>query len=76
MSVIRLENVSYTYRGASAPAVNRANCEFEAGRLYAVIGRLRRKETAGKMTSSPQLAHLRRQGPWTPRYRSSALWLQ
>ena len=54
MSVIRLENVSYTYRGAEAPAVNNASCEFETGQMYAVIG----PSGSGKSTLLSMLAGL------------------
>ena len=54
MSAIRLENVSYTYRGAEAPAVNNASCEFETGQMYAVIG----PSGSGKSTLLSMLAGL------------------
>ncbi len=54
MSVIRLDNVSYTYRGAEVPAVKGASCEFETGRLYAVIG----PSGSGKSTLLSMLAGL------------------
>ena len=54
MSVIRLENVSYTYRGAAAPAVNNVSCEFETGRMYAIIG----PSGSGKSTLLSMLAGL------------------
>ena len=54
MSVIHLENVSYTYRGAEDPAVNNVSCAFEAGRLYAIIG----PSGSGKSTLLSMLAGL------------------
>ena len=54
MSVIRLDNVSYTYRGAETPAVKGASCEFDTGRLYAVIG----PSGSGKSTLLSMLAGL------------------
>ena len=54
MSTIRLENVSYTYRGAAAKAVNEVICAFEAGRLYAIVG----PSGSGKSTLLSLLAGL------------------
>ena len=54
MSVIRLDNVSYTYRGAETPAVNSVSCEFEAGQMYAIIG----PSGSGKSTLLSMLAGL------------------
>ena len=54
MSIIRLENVSYTYRGAEAPAVKGADCAFETGRMYAIIG----PSGSGKSTLLSMLAGL------------------
>ena len=54
MSIIRLENVSYTYRGAEAPAVRGADCAFETGRMYAIIG----PSGSGKSTLLSMLAGL------------------
>ena len=54
MSTIRLENVSYTYRGAATKAVNGATCDFEAGRLYAIVG----PSGSGKSTLLSLLAGL------------------
>ena len=54
MSIIRLDNVSYTYRGAEAPAVKGADCAFETGRMYAIIG----PSGSGKSTLLSMLAGL------------------
>ena len=54
MSTISLQNVSYTYRGASTPAVNDVSCAFEAGRLYAIVG----PSGSGKSTLLSLLAGL------------------
>ena len=54
MSVIRLENVSYAYRGAEAPAVKEVSCEFETGQMYAIIG----PSGSGKSTLLSMLAGL------------------
>ena len=54
MSTIRLENVSYTYRGAATKAVNEVSCAFEAGRLYAIVG----PSGSGKSTLLSLLAGL------------------
>ncbi|MBR5702184.1 MAG: ABC transporter ATP-binding protein, partial [Oscillospiraceae bacterium] len=54
MSVILLENVSYTYRGAAAPAVNNVSCEFDTGQMYAIIG----PSGSGKSTLLSMLAGL------------------
>ncbi|MBR5702225.1 MAG: ATP-binding cassette domain-containing protein, partial [Oscillospiraceae bacterium] len=54
MPVIRLENVSYTYRGAETPAVNNVSCEFETGQMYAIIG----PSGSGKSTLLSMLAGL------------------
>ena len=54
MSIIRLDNVYYTYRGAEAPAVKGANCEFETGQMYAIIG----PSGSGKSTLLSMLAGL------------------
>ena len=54
MSIIRLENGTYTYRGAEAPAVRGADCAFETGRMYAIIG----PSGSGKSTLLSMLAGL------------------
>jgi len=38
MSQLVLENVSYSYRNATAMAVKQASCSFEPGKLYAIMG--------------------------------------
>jgi ABC-type lipoprotein export system ATPase subunit len=54
MSNLTLNRVSYTYRGAQAPAVKEASCDFEPGVLYAVIG----PSGSGKSTLLSMLAGL------------------
>jgi putative ABC transport system ATP-binding protein len=54
MPVLTLNNVSYKYRSAEKPAVNRANCAFEAGKLYAIVG----PSGSGKSTLLSMLAGL------------------
>ena len=38
MNALTLQNVSYTYPGGTSPVVKNASYEFEAGKLYAVVG--------------------------------------
>ncbi|MCL1823743.1 MAG: ABC transporter ATP-binding protein [Oscillospiraceae bacterium] len=54
MSVLTLNNVTYTYKNAENPAVSDANCVFEAGKLYAVVG----PSGSGKSTLLSMLAGL------------------
>ncbi len=54
MPNIELKNVSYTYRGAEKPAVNKVSCEFEEGRFYAIVG----PSGSGKSTLLSMLAGL------------------
>lgn len=49
-----LENVTYKYRNSAAPAVNRASCAFEPGKLYAIMG----PSGSGKSTLLSMLAGL------------------
>lgn len=46
MSILHLDNVSYTYEKSSAPILRGITTDFEAGKMYAVIG----KSGAGKTT--------------------------
>ena len=46
MSLLKLENISYTYDKADNPVLRDINYEFEAGKIYAIIG----KSGAGKTT--------------------------
>ena len=54
MNALTLENVSYTYPGGAAPVVKNASYEFEAGKLYAVVG----PSGSGKSTLLSMLAGL------------------
>ena len=54
MSNLVLDNVSYMYRNAAAPAVKSASCEFEEGQFYAII----RPSGSGKSTMLSMLAGL------------------
>ena len=54
MAVLKLRNVTYTYKNSQRPAVNAANCDFDAGTLYAVIG----PSGSGKSTLLSMLAGL------------------
>jgi len=38
MSTLTLNAVTYSYKNAKNPAVSNANCAFEKGKLYAVVG--------------------------------------
>lgn len=44
--MLKLNNVSYTYEGTSAPVLSGINAYFEAGKLYAIVG----KSGSGKTT--------------------------
>lgn len=54
MSSITLDNVSYQYRNAQVSVVKEANCSFEPGVLYAVVG----PSGSGKSTLLSMLAGL------------------
>jgi putative ABC transport system ATP-binding protein len=54
MSVLTLDNVSYSYKSAENPAVKNISCAFEAGKLYAVVG----PSGSGKSTLLSMLAGL------------------
>ena len=38
MAVLSLENVTYRYKNAQRAAVSGISCEFEEGKVYAVVG--------------------------------------
>lgn len=46
MSILQLNNVSYTYEKSETPVLRGISADFEAGKMYAVIG----KSGAGKTT--------------------------
>ena len=46
MSKLRLENLSYRYEKSSKNVLSNVNASFEAGRIYAIVG----KSGAGKTT--------------------------
>lgn len=46
MSLLKLENVFYSYDKSSTPVLKDINYEFEAGKIYAIVG----KSGAGKTT--------------------------
>jgi putative ABC transport system ATP-binding protein len=54
MTVLELKNASYTYKSATTPAVKNASCEFETGKLYAVVG----PSGSGKSTLLSMMAGL------------------
>ncbi len=54
MSILSLQKVSYKYRGATKLVLKGINMEFEAGRIYAVMG----KSGAGKSTLLSLIAGL------------------
>ena len=54
MTVLTMENVKYKYRNSSSYAVKRADCGFEPGKLYAIIG----PSGSGKSTLLSMLAGL------------------
>jgi putative ABC transport system ATP-binding protein len=54
MKVLELKNVTYTYKSATTPAVKDASCEFETGKLYAVVG----PSGSGKSTLLSMMAGL------------------
>ena len=51
---LTVDNVSYTYRNSNVRAVKSANCVFEPGRLYAIMG----PSGSGKSTLVSMLAGL------------------
>jgi putative ABC transport system ATP-binding protein len=54
MAVLELKNITYTYKSAATPAVRNASCEFETGKLYAVVG----PSGSGKSTLLSMMAGL------------------
>ena len=46
MSLLKLENISYNYDKRDTPVLKDINYEFEAGKIYEIIG----KSGAGKTT--------------------------
>jgi len=54
MSTITLSNTTYMYRGTKVPAVMDVNCEFEQGKLYAIVG----PSGSGKSTLLTMMAGL------------------
>jgi len=46
MSILKLENVGYSYNGSKTKVLNNINFDFEKGRVYAITG----KSGAGKTT--------------------------
>jgi putative ABC transport system ATP-binding protein len=52
--MLKLDNVTYTYPNANNSAVKSANCEFDVGTLYAVVG----PSGSGKSTLLSMLAGL------------------
>lgn len=46
MSILHLDNISYTYEKSKAPVLRGITADFEAGKMYAIIG----KSGAGKTT--------------------------
>jgi putative ABC transport system ATP-binding protein len=54
MAVLELKNVTYTYKSAANLAVKNASCEFETGKLYAVVG----PSGSGKSTLLSMMAGL------------------
>ena len=54
MSKLRLDNISYKYESAGALVLKNLNMDFEAGKLYAIIG----KSGAGKTTLLSVLSSL------------------
>ncbi|MCL2633552.1 MAG: ABC transporter ATP-binding protein [Oscillospiraceae bacterium] len=52
--MLSLTNISYTYKGTKNPAVSNINCEFEQGKLYAIVG----PSGSGKSTLLSMLAGL------------------
>jgi putative ABC transport system ATP-binding protein len=54
MSILSLDNVSYTYKSAKAAAISDISCTFELGRLYAIVG----PSGSGKSTLLSLLAGL------------------
>ena len=41
MAVLSLKNVGYTYEKTSKPVFQGLNAEFEPGRLYCIVGKIR-----------------------------------
>ncbi len=54
MSILTLENVSYTYKNAHRAAVSNVSCQFEEGKVYAIVG----PSGSGKSTLLSLLAGL------------------
>jgi len=46
MSVLKLENLSYTYRGGQTKVLDKLNYDFENGKIYCIMG----KSGSGKTT--------------------------
>ena len=38
MGTLGIKNISYTYKGGTKPVINDVSCDFEKGKLYAIIG--------------------------------------
>ena len=51
---LTIENVSYKYRNSGTQAVKQVNCEFDSGRIYAIMG----PSGSGKSTLLSMLAGL------------------
>ena len=54
MSILQLDQIDYTYKGAGAKVLDNVNYEFEKGKFYAILG----ASGAGKSTMLSLLAGL------------------
>ena len=67
MAVLSLENVTYRYKNAQRAAVSGISCEFEEGKVYAVVG------ASGKSTFLSLLAGLDLPTEGTIRFQGDSL---
>lgn len=69
MAVLSLENVTYRYKNAQRAAVSGVSCEFEEGKVYAVVG----ASGSGKSTFLSLLAGLDLPTEGTIRFQGDSL---
>ena len=69
MAILSLENVMYTYKNAQRAAVSGISCEFEEGKVYAIVG----ASGSGKSTLLSLLAGLDLPVEGTVRFQGDSL---